>query len=91
MLPDDVRALALMLPELWEGAHMGQTDFRIRRTRWCAARCISPLLYDIVWTKKREGAPLEVSSARAGAAAPLSLRIDGPFSRLCGFVLTRGR
>lgn len=29
MLPDDVRALALMLPEVSEGAHMGHPDFRV--------------------------------------------------------------
>jgi hypothetical protein len=29
MLPDDVRALALMLPEVVEGAHMGHPDFRV--------------------------------------------------------------
>ena len=29
MLPDEVRALALMLPEASEGAHMGHPDFRV--------------------------------------------------------------
>jgi hypothetical protein len=29
MLPDDVRALALLLPEVIEGAHMGHPDFRV--------------------------------------------------------------
>ena len=29
MGPDDVRALALMLPEAVEGAHMGHPDFRV--------------------------------------------------------------
>jgi hypothetical protein len=29
--PEDVRALALMLPEVVEGAHMGNADFRIGR------------------------------------------------------------
>ncbi|KAB1074708.1 MmcQ/YjbR family DNA-binding protein [Methylobacterium planeticum] len=29
MLPEDVRALALMLPEVIEGAHMGNADFRV--------------------------------------------------------------
>lgn len=29
--PDDVRALALMLPEVVEGAHMGNADFRVGR------------------------------------------------------------
>lgn len=29
MLPDDVRALALLLPDVVEGAHMGHPDFRI--------------------------------------------------------------
>ncbi|MFD0938842.1 MmcQ/YjbR family DNA-binding protein [Methylobacterium trifolii] len=29
MLPEDVRALALMLPEAVEGAHMGHPDFRV--------------------------------------------------------------
>jgi hypothetical protein len=29
MLPDDVRALALMLPDVSEGAHMGHPDFRV--------------------------------------------------------------
>ena len=29
MLPDDVRALALLLPETIEGAHMGHPDFRV--------------------------------------------------------------
>ncbi|GJE17413.1 MmcQ/YjbR family DNA-binding protein [Methylobacterium marchantiae] len=29
MRPEDVRALALMLPEVEEGAHMGHPDFRI--------------------------------------------------------------
>jgi hypothetical protein len=29
MLPDDVRALALLLPEVTEGAHMGHPDFRV--------------------------------------------------------------
>lgn len=29
MLPDDVRALALMLPEASIGAHMGKPDFRV--------------------------------------------------------------
>ena len=29
MRPEDVRALALMLPGVEEGAHMGQPDFRI--------------------------------------------------------------
>jgi hypothetical protein len=29
MLPDDVRAIALLLPEVVEGAHMGHPDFRV--------------------------------------------------------------
>ncbi|WP_336485264.1 MmcQ/YjbR family DNA-binding protein [Methylobacterium nigriterrae] len=29
MRPQDVRALALMLPEVVEGAHMGNADFRV--------------------------------------------------------------
>jgi hypothetical protein len=29
--PEDVRALALMLPEVIEGAHMGNADFRVGR------------------------------------------------------------
>lgn len=29
MLPEDVRALALLLPETVEGAHMGHPDFRV--------------------------------------------------------------
>ena len=29
--PEDVRALALMLPEVVEGAHMGNADFRVGR------------------------------------------------------------
>ncbi len=29
MLPNDVRALALLLPEVIEGAHMGHPDFRV--------------------------------------------------------------
>ena len=29
MLPDDVRALALMLPKVSEAAHMGHPDFRV--------------------------------------------------------------
>lgn len=29
MLPDDVRALVLLLPEVIEGAHMGLPDFRV--------------------------------------------------------------
>ena len=29
VLPDDVRALALMLPEVSEAAHMGHPDFRV--------------------------------------------------------------
>ena len=29
MLPDDVRALALLLPDVVEGAHMGHPDFRV--------------------------------------------------------------
>ena len=29
MLPEDVRALALMLPGVTEGAHMGHPDFRV--------------------------------------------------------------
>jgi hypothetical protein len=29
MLPDDVRALALMLPDAVAGAHMGNPDFRV--------------------------------------------------------------
>ncbi|WP_245516531.1 MmcQ/YjbR family DNA-binding protein [Methylobacterium segetis] len=29
MLPEDVRALALMLPETIEGAHRGNPDFRV--------------------------------------------------------------
>ena len=29
MLPEDVRALALLLPDVIEGAHMGHPDFRI--------------------------------------------------------------
>ena len=29
MLPDEVRALARMLPEVSEGAHMGHPDFRV--------------------------------------------------------------
>ena len=29
MLPEDVRALALMLPGVEEGAHMGHPDFRV--------------------------------------------------------------
>ena len=29
MLPEDVRALALMLPQVSEGAHMGHPDFRV--------------------------------------------------------------
>jgi hypothetical protein len=29
VLPDDVRALALLLPEVVEGAHMGHPDFRV--------------------------------------------------------------
>lgn len=29
MRPEDVRALALMLPEAIEGAHMGHPDFRV--------------------------------------------------------------
>lgn len=29
--PEDVRALALLLPEVTEGAHMGNADFRVGR------------------------------------------------------------
>lgn len=29
MLPEDVRAIALLLPEAVEGAHMGNPDFRV--------------------------------------------------------------
>jgi hypothetical protein len=29
VLPDDVRAIALLLPEVVEGAHMGHPDFRV--------------------------------------------------------------
>ena len=29
MLPDDVRALALLLPHVTQGAHMGHPDFRV--------------------------------------------------------------
>jgi hypothetical protein len=29
MLPDDVRAIALLLPEVVEGAHSGNRDFRV--------------------------------------------------------------
>jgi hypothetical protein len=29
MLPEDVRAIAMLLPEVVEGAHMGNPDFRV--------------------------------------------------------------
>jgi hypothetical protein len=29
MLPDDVRAIALLLPDVVQGAHRGQADFRV--------------------------------------------------------------
>ena len=62
MTPDDVRAIALALPEVTEGDHHGRNAFRLG-TRVLATQC----------TETQLNVMLDESTARAAEGGPCSL------------------